>query len=113
MLLITAVLVSCQQDTSSESEASPTVGVSQTSVAVPTTTQATPVTQSATAVPPPTATPLALATNIPTPEPSFVEEGALIELTMVSQVGVLLDEIPLELRDEVAAAILSLSLIHI
>ena len=107
MLLITAVLVSCQQDTSSESEASPTVGVSQTSVAVPTTTQATPVTQSATAVPPPTATPLALATNIPTPEPSFVEEGALIELTMVSQVGVLLDEIPLELRDEVAAAILS------
>lgn len=107
LLLVTAVLSSCRQETSPETEMTPTASVAQTiSAPTPTNTQLTPV-QQPTAVPPPTITPPLLATTDVAPEPLFTGEGALIQLTMESQVGVLLDEIPSELRDEVATALMA------
>lgn len=105
LLLATAVLVGCRQRPSQENGATPTANATQTPPATATGPLA-PI-QQETAVPPPTITPLALTTNDATATPLLWGEGALIQLKMESQVGVLLDEIPTEWRDEAAAALLA------
>ena len=106
LLLATAVLAGCRQDASQENEVAPAT-VTQTHVAPATATKPLAPVQQETAVSPPTITPPALATNAVTATPLIRSEGALIQLKMESQVGVLLDEIPAEWRDDVAAALLA------
>lgn len=94
--------------------------LSQTAVVPALTTTLTPSTSSqglvgeqATITPPPVATPAATVT--PAVEQTLGlaatagQEGALIRVSMSSQVGVLLDEFPVEMRDRVATAILAQS----
>ncbi|MCB8949607.1 MAG: hypothetical protein H6653_16485 [Ardenticatenaceae bacterium] len=108
LLLALALTVSCGQDSPTEEAADD--NATQTAVPNETTEPA-----DATTLPPP-----AIATTQPTSTPAVSEEtpsessfvpspidgeGALVGLTMNSQVGILLDEYPLEMRDEVAAAL--------
>ncbi|MCA9919608.1 MAG: hypothetical protein KC445_16735, partial [Anaerolineales bacterium] len=107
-LITFALAVSCGAEPPPEEAADD--NVTQTAVSNPTTEPTTdaPLPPPAIATTQPTSTP-AVSEETPT-ESSFVPspidgEGALISLGMSSQAGILLDEYPLEMRDEVAAAI--------
>ncbi|MCB8937640.1 MAG: hypothetical protein H6654_11680 [Ardenticatenaceae bacterium] len=106
-LIAIALAVSCGAEPPLEENSE----IDPTGTAVPPTTEPT----ANTPLPPP-----AVATTQPTSTPAISEatsvgsslvpspidgEGALISLTMSSQVGILLDEYPQDMRDEVAAAI--------
>lgn len=103
-LLFLTLVVSCGAEPPLEE----TSEVDPTGTAVPATAN-TPLPPPAVATSLPTSTP-AVAEQTSPIENSFVPspidgEGALIGLTLNSQVGILLDEYPVEMREEVAAAI--------
>lgn len=107
LLALIVGAAACQSDDSTEPDVSmTTTAVSPTSTANPTT------------LPPPaavTAVPTTAAENdnataetavLPTVDPADFPQGALIGVSMNGRVGVLLDELPQSMRDDVAAALL-------
>ncbi len=109
LLLLTITLAaSCGQEPQSEETITAT-GTAESKETAVTTTDSAPLPPPAIATTLPTSTP-AVAEEIVNEAASFIPspidgDGALISLRMDSQVGLLLDEYPEEMRDEVAAAL--------
>ncbi|MDX1614362.1 MAG: lysyl oxidase family protein [Candidatus Promineifilaceae bacterium] len=119
MVLGAVALVACQRSGQDTPTAAPTAAttrpglaaVSPTSPATPTTTAlATNTAEStvndSTGDPSPTPSPTLTPTPTITPLPEAAPSGALIAVSMVGQVGVLLDELPADVRDAAATSLL-------
>ncbi len=103
----TPVLATAVSQTETETETPPSTSPSATATTVSTATKAAPEvpTTAPTVVAQASPTAINTATAVPLPD----KPGALIQVSIQSQVGVLLDEFPEEMRDRVAAAIMAQS----